>query len=553
MINRCGLAAEMTALTKKLVSIPSVNSQGYGERDMAAFIEEYLRSFPYFRAHPDQVIVQPLRNDPHERRNVFALIVGEKTERAETILLHGHIDTVGVEDYGALSEYAFDCDALAERLAQLDLPEDVQSDLASGDWLFGRGAGDMKGGDAVFLVLANYLSACTAEFGGNLLLSFNPVEENSHTGILEALDVLERLKKERGLRYLFAVNNDYFCPQYPGDTTRYLYTGAVGKLLPCFYIQGRETHVGQCFEGFDAALAAAELARIVGLNCDFCDGYRDEFTPPPSVLKMKDLKESYNVQTPCASFIYFNYFVHNASIGDITAKLKAAAAQALENVERHRNGQYVRYCELTKTGCSPLHFEKRVLLYSELFSLAEHEYGPGLAERTDGIARRLLNSGADLREIPLAVVRELCRIAKISDPTAVLFFAAPYCPHNTVHPEDPAEAPFYEKLTQTVREFGESSGETFRVMQFFQSLSDSSYLSIDDDDASVAELLVNFPAQKLLYPLPLEQIRRLNIPAVDYGCCCRDAHKWTERLYLPYSFGVLPELLLHTFRNFLYF
>ena len=31
----------------------------------------------------------------------------------------------------------------------------------------------------------------------------------------------------------------------------------------------------------------------------------------------------------------------------------------------------------------------------------------------------------------------------------------------------------------------------------------------------------------------------------------KDAHKWTERLYIPYSFEVLPKLILKTLDAFL--
>ena len=116
------------------------------------------------------------------------------------------------------------------------------------------------------------------------------------------------------------------------DITKYIYTGAVGKLLPCFYIQGKETHVGQCFEGFDASMIASELIREMNLNPDYCNEYDNEYTLPPSVLKMKDLKEHYNVQTSYSSFVYFNYFVHNETIDETIAKLKNAAKIAFENV-----------------------------------------------------------------------------------------------------------------------------------------------------------------------------------------------------------------------------
>ncbi|WP_155241950.1 hypothetical protein [Clostridium pasteurianum] len=46
-------------------------------------------------------------------------------------------------------------------------------------------------------------------------------------------------------------------------------------------------------------------------------------------------------------------------------------------------------------------------------------------------------------------------------------------------------------------------------------------------------------------------IKNLNIPAINYGCYGKDAHKWTERVYKPYSFDILPKLILSTVDKFL--
>jgi arginine utilization protein RocB len=74
---------------------------------------------------------------------------------------------------------------------------------------------------------------------------------------------------------------------------------------------------------------------------------------------------------------------------------------------------------------------------------------------------------------------------------------------------------------------------------------------MDDSTASIEVLQQNFPQMDQLYPVPLEQIKGLHMKAVNFGVHGKDAHKWTERLYIPYSFGVLPELLKKTFTAFL--
>lgn len=542
---------EIRDLTKKLVAIPSVNSAGSGEKEIAEFIEQYLRSIPYFRERPSQVIVQPLANDKLGRKNIFALLCGEKKQCKDTILLHGHIDTVGVEDYGSLQDAAFNCDELAGRLQKTELPEDAARDLRSGDFLFGRGALDMKSGDAVFLVLARYLSKYPEAFSGNLLFSFNPVEENLHTGILEGLHVLETLREERGLHYLFAINNDYICPLYEGDKNRYVYMGAVGKLLPCFYILGRETHVGQPFEGFDASMVAAELVRRISLNNKFCDEYRGEFTLPPAALKIQDLKPAYNVQTPVDAFVYFNYMIHDASLDSIIQKLKQAAQDSLDAVQQNISRCAAAYSELTGMKYAVRQQQSQVLDYSTLFRMAADRYGGGLQNIIEQDTRRQLEKGTDKREISMMIIRKLCKIAEINRPTAVLFFAPPYCPHVTLHPDNPGQSALYRGIREVVQAFAGQSGERYELLQFFPSLSDSSYLSMDDDSESIEKLTANFPAYSILYPLPFDSIRRLSIPALNYGCYGKDAHKWTERVYMPYSFEILPHLLLKTFQHFL--
>ena len=540
---------EILELTKKLVSIASVNTTS-GEYDIACFIESYLRDIPYFKEHSNQVIIQKLKNDFLDRRNVFAIIKGEKGNSKDTIILHGHMDTVDVEDFGQLKEFAFDCDELMEKLKNMKLDLEVEEDLKSGEWLFGRGACDMKSGVAVFMVILKYLCEKVKDIDGNILLSVNPVEENLHTGIIEGLEVLEELKEKENLNYLFAINNDYICPLYPGDTKRYVYTGAVGKILPCFYIQGKETHVAQCFEGFDSSMVAAELVRLINLNPEFCDGYKNEYTLPPSVLKMKDLKIQYNVQTSFTSFVYFNYFIHNLSIKEILMKLKETAQKALSNVLDDINKKYKDYCKLTKINYKQIEYTTQVLEYEEVYEMAISNFQGNTDIYIEEITNKCISENVDKREIPLEITKKLCSIAGIKIPTIVIFFAAPYCPHNTLKDEIEEEKKIYNEISKIVKEFSKKSSEEFEVMQFFPSLTDSSYLKIDDDNESLDMLIGNFPEYKKLYNVPLQTIKKLNIPATNYGCYGKDAHKWTERVYMPYTFKVLPELVIETLNNY---
>ena len=536
---------EIKTLTKKMVSIPSMNATS-GERDIADAIEAYLRDIPYFKAHPELVITQDLKEDPLHRRNVMALLKGGDGTERDTIMLHGHIDTVDVDDFGRYKPYAFDCDKLAEVFRDAELPEEARRDLESGDYLFGRGACDMKGGDAVFLVLAKHLAEQAEKLHGNLLLSFNPVEETLHRGIIEELPLLRKLQEQHNLTFRLAINNDFICPMYAGDTTRYVYTGAVGKLLPMFYIIGRETHVAQCFEGFSPDLTAAELTRIIDRNPDFCDGYNGEYTLPPTVLKMQDLKPRYNVQTPHTAAVYFNYFVHNRQLTEIMAQLKDTARTALNNVMQAADERYRTYCEISGNRYSSLIEKTQVIDYRELYLRAKETYDGDLDAYIDSVTDSSISAGDDMRITSLRIVQALSDLCGIKTPTVVVFFATPFCPHNTLKKENADEARVISDLEKIASAFSAESGEVMKLQQFFPSLTDSSYLKIDDDDDSVVMLKNCFPGYEKLYPVPLETAKALNIPAVNYGVWGKDCHKWTERIYMPYSFGKLPDFIAKT-------
>ncbi len=543
---------KIVALTKKLVSIPSMNGTP-GEKNIGEFLAEYLSKIPYFQEHPNQLYKVPLKNDSLGRVNVYALLIGEKDDNPDTIIIHGHTDTVMVDDYGALKEHAFDCDRLMEELKKIEdtLAEDVRNDLNSGDYLFGRGASDMKGGDAVHIVVFEELAKNVKKLSGNILLSLNPVEESLHKGFIDGIETMVKIKEEYNLNYLFGINNDFICGMYPGDETRYVYTGSVGKVLPCFYIRGKETHVGQAFEGFDCCQVAAEIVKEMNLNSKYCDGYDGEYPAPPIALQMRDLKPYYSVQTPFSSFVYINYMVHNKSITDILAEIKEVAAKSLDIVEKTMNDKYREYCELISAPYNEIQYNTQVLEYQDVYEMAKANYEGDLEKLIDRIAAQSVADQDDMRETSLKVVEKLSDLAGIKIPTVIVFFATPFCPHNTLKSESEQDRKLIEEFRKILDDYSEESGEIFEIMHFFPSLTDSSFLKIDDDMDSIIALQKNFPKQDLLYPIPYEDVMKLNIPGINYGTFGKDAHKWTERVKMSYSFGKLPQLILKTVSYFL--
>ncbi|MFD1706166.1 M20/M25/M40 family metallo-hydrolase [Siminovitchia sediminis] len=534
------IAIEMERLTVELVNVKSVNGTA-GEVEIADKIENILRSYPYFEEHPQQVWTKTVDDDPLQRKSVLALLKSEEPSD-KTILLHAHTDTVTIDDFGSLKEYAAHPYELMERLKETDLLPEVRADLESGDWLFGRGSVDMKSGAAAHLLVLKYLSENRHVFTGNILFMTNPIEETTHGGIIDVLPELERLQSEEQIDFECAINTDFVGPLYKGDLTRYIYLGSVGKLLPSFYIRGKETHVGQAYEGLDPNLIASEITRRIDLNADLADEAEGEVTQPPVTLKQKDLKPTYNVQTPISSFVYFNYYVHQITPDKILDQLQGIAREAFDDVIETLNTQYNRHCERSGMQYKQLSWKTRVVTYEELYNKVFDLHGEKVNERLN----RILDQHAkelDPREVGRLMVEELLLLDNDQSPVIVLFFATPYVPRNFVKGKSKKEQDLLEKLNALIQETEAETGDTFAVHKFFPSLTDSSYLCLDDTDEEVKVLKSNFPGMDTLYPVPIEKIRKLNIPAMNFGTWGKDAHKKTERVYKPYTFGVLPSLL----------
>ncbi|MFA1822780.1 M20/M25/M40 family metallo-hydrolase [Virgibacillus oceani] len=523
-------------LTVELMGIPSINGTD-GEVEIIHHLEDRLKKLAYFQNKPDLVWTQKFENDYLNRKNLFALVKGQKEASQKTVILHAHCDTVTVEDFGALEEGAYNPSKLMKSLDQLDLPDEVKEDLHSGDWLFGRGSVDMKSGIAAHFWVLKYLSERVEEFAGNVLFMINPIEETTHGGVIEAVPELERIQEELHLHFVNAINTDFTGPLYQGDKSNYFYLGSVGKLLPAFLIRGKETHVGQPFEGLDPNHIASELFRNIQLNPNLSDYHAGELTPPPTALKMRDLKPTYNVQTPIESFLYFNYFVHGNSPDKVMDQLRSIAEASFEKVVYEANNAYRKYCKKNNMAYTPLPWKPNVTTFSELYAQELRRQGPELTERLQEILETYAGK-EDPREVTRRMVQEVLNSSSSKDPVVVIFFCTPYVPRNYVKGKNDNE----KKLLGILNDITSQDGN-IKILNFFPFLSDSSYLALDDTKEEIEQLIANFPGMEKLYPVPVDKIRKLDIPAITMGVYGKDAHKFTERVYKPYSFEKLPILI----------
>ncbi len=540
---------EVLALTKELVQHPSIVGT-IGERDIAYKIYDLLKQIPYFKDHPAYLRLVPTEGDDRERYNVFALVKGAKKPKKETIILMGHMDTVGIEDYGKWKSLAFSPDALAERLRHGKVKESVRKDLESGEWMFGRGSVDMKSGVASHLALIRHFASQPNSLNGNVLLLVECDEEEDSHGILSALKDLQYLAQKENLTYIAAINADYTSRRYEGDENRYVYLGTVGKLLPSFFIAGKETHVGQAFEGFDPNLVAAELTSRIDYNTDFCDEMFGEITIPPVSLKQTDLKESYDVQTPFAAFVYYNFFVHSWSPKDVLLRLKEVARLAFEQAITKMHTRYRQYCELSGEPYLPEEIVPRVYTYEEFYQKCLQIHGDAFAQGMRNFAFTLLNEdGLDLRIFNCKMVEEMWRWADEDSPAIILFFSSVYAPRVVLNETDPRDRRLIEAVYTAVDELQPRCPHPIQVRNFFPYISDMSYIAISDDEGGIRALEKNMPAWGIKHRLDVEAIRSLDIPVVNVGPYGMDAHSQWERVEIPYSMEIVPQMTASIIRT----
>lgn len=541
---------KIEAITKSLVALNSINGT-LGEGKKADYIKDMIKSFPYFQDNPSHVWEQAIPEDPYGRKNIFAFIEGNG-DSVNTVIYHAHLDTVGIEDFGPLKDIAFDSDRLAEYFSSYEFDREVQRDARSGEWMFGRGSVDMQSGIAVHLANLLHFSERREQLPGHILFMANPDEESQHSGILTSISELKRLKQEKQLRYLAAINTDFITPLYDGDTTRYIYTGAAGKLLPCFAIYGREVHVGDTLSGIDPNLIASEITRRIHNNIHMAENIEGELVLPPTCLYQRDNKEAYNVQTAVSSYVYFNYFIYEKTAKEIMDQLTAVADEACKETEQKLSDYYDEYCRRTSLPKKEISWNVQVYsLEDYLKRLRSRGIDPAQCiEQTFKTYEHL-----ELRMRCFKAVEELQKLDPEQGAKVIIFYAPPYLPHNYLKEESTRDRLLQHVIQEAVDKTAASTGETFAFKKFFPYLADGSFLSLHETDAEVSAFTDNFPGWDVIGMIPFKEIRELNIPSVNIGVYGKDGHKWTERVYKPYTFHVLPELiqqttlhLLHSYR-----
>ncbi len=523
-----------------------------GELDSVKKIYEIFSGMDYYKENPEHLRFVDVVNDKLGRKSVLAILKGKKGNSKKTVLMIGHTDTVGISDYGTLKEYANKPYELTEKFKEIafTLPEEVRRDLESGEYLFGRGLFDMKTGDAIIMALMEEISNDIENFEGNLIFAAVCDEEGNSGGMLSVIPELVKIQEQEGLEYLALLDTDYMTSEHEGDENKYVYIGTVGKLMPSFYVVGKETHVGESFKGIDPNQIASSITNRINLNADFCDVAEGEVSLPPITLKQRDLKPEYSVQIAKTSTLFFNYATHSSTPDEVLVKMIDAAKEAFQLTIDNLNFQYERFCNLAGREYKKLPWEARVISYEELYNNVKSEMGNEIDDRISKLTTEMLkDESIDQRDFSLRLVEAVHGLWSDREPVVIVYYTPPYYPHIYVEGSVPKEKALLDAVANAVN----TTESDYKLVykKFFPYISDLSYGAAPKDPKIIAALKDNMPGFGTKYNLPLEDMQKLDLPVLDIGAFGKDAHKFTERIEKKYSFEVAPVLVYKTIMNLL--
>ena len=505
-----------------------------------------LSELDYFKLNPSQLYELPLENDNLGRKNVFAIVKGEKKSSSKSVVLIGHTDTVGISDFGDLKEYANKPSLLMEKLKNINIPKDARDDLESGDYIFGRGVFDMKSGVAIHMAILEDLSQKVSEWEGSIVFASVCDEEGSSMGMLNAVGELVRIKNNYNFDYGGVIDTDLMTEDYIGDENKYIYVGSTGKIMPSFYIVGKETHVGEAFKGLDPTQIASAIELKINMNPEFSDVTDGEVTMPPVALKMRDLKTEYSCQIAKTAVLFFHFNTNSSTPDELIKKMSSVAYDCFQNTIDTLNGYYKTFCEMIKREHKVLPWVARVMSYEELKSAVLKEVGVEFQKEIDEYSEKLAKDlTVDARDKGMLLIEFIHSHWSDKNPVIIIYFTPPYYPHISTDGKNSKEKIFLKIIDEVIDSI--EADYKFVKRKFYPGISDLSYASLPKDEKVVDAFRKNTPGfGSNIYNLPIQDMRELNLPIANIGPFGKDAHKFTERIEKKYTFEITPELVYNT-------
>ncbi|MDR3279309.1 MAG: M20/M25/M40 family metallo-hydrolase, partial [Synergistaceae bacterium] len=516
------------------------------ERDIEAFYLKYFESIPYFRNRREQMGFFPIPNDPFGRTIPWCAVRGSGNK---TVVLLHHNDVVDTDDYGTLRDVATSPDDLARAFASggMKLDEDAARDLESGDWIFGRGVGDMKSGASIQMALVEKYAntAENADFKGNIVLIGLPDEENLSAGGRGAPLVLKKLKEMFEFEYLYAINSEPTDRTLGPDKPK-LYTSSIGKALPLIYARGALSHSGRVYEGLNPINIMAHIVRRLDINPDFIDSSGIVTSAPAAFLYMKDGKNIYDASLPISATGVMNVMFLKKSVSDIIDIIRKNCESAFDETIADAQGSYDEYNRIMGVSRGKLPWRTSVKLYSEIHAEAERDSGDEFRNAMTRLSAELKarTASGEMNQIEASrtVVETTLLHRNDRSPVVVIALAPPYYPvvDNSMLGR---RAEWADTILDDVIAFAGEKFSDHHIKHCLVGMSDLSYMLHNPRVNDVDYIKENMLLWGDIYSIPFEELAEISMPIVNIGPWSKGIHTFAERAWTEDIFNRTPRLL----------
>jgi len=497
---------EVKALSIELTKIPSV-TDSKEEQAFAQKLFKILQRLPYFQNNPEHLWLETVETDSKKRQNLYALV--KKNDSKKTVILSSHYDVVSIDNYGSLEEFAFQPEQLKEKLLKELGSSSTESatqlaikDLQSDDFLPARGLLDMKSGLAVGIAILRAFSENDSS-NGNLLFIATPDEEKSSVGMRDVASRLADISKEHDLDFAAAINLDSTSDHGNGEEGQAIYLGSVGKLLTSMLIVGRETHAGYPLEGINPHLLASYI-----------------------------------------TWAAFNVLNHERTAEEVLGLFKEITERAMGNALEAFEKRAALYTTKSKQAIKLPSTKATILSFAELKSYCIDKLDKSFENKYNTLVNDLqADEALDDPTRSQKITEYLWQQSGLTGPAIIIGFASLHYPAVLIKQDNNKNIDFVNAVETVAESIRKDFDTPISFRNFFAGISDMSWLGSNSKRKPKEFKTVN--ANTPLTHIHINE-NTLDIPTLNIGPWGRDYHKKLERVYMPYTFEVLPELVWRT-------
>lgn len=175
--------------------------------------------------------------------------------------------------------------------------------------------------------------------------------------------------------------------------------------------------------------------------------------------------------------------------------------------------------------------------------LLENEHGETFKNHMKDFKEKLLQDKTlDTRMFAARVVEEEWKWMPDKSPAIILFYSSLYSPCVNVKGKNENEQNLLDALQKSVEEAQPSYEHPIVIRNFFPYVCDMSSVALSDDEEGIQAVCENNPGWGTKHFVNYQDIRDINVPAINIGPYGYDAHNKYERMELKFSTEMVPEI-----------